>query len=76
VERFALAAAPGAAVRPSARRSSLHLARIERGAGSRFEYRDVPQESLAREEAEAWEVMRVDATPRFGQQASDQSLPR
>jgi tetratricopeptide (TPR) repeat protein len=68
VQRFALAAAPPEQpFAAQAEELDFISARIEQWRGLAFEFRDVPQESLAREEAEAWEVMRVDGLTRFGQ---------
>ncbi|MEX2204744.1 MAG: hypothetical protein WEF50_00780 [Myxococcota bacterium] len=66
--RFALAATPPQ--QPFASQiEELQFAseRIDVWRGLALEYRDVPQESLAREETEAWEVMRVDGFARSGQ---------
>ncbi len=67
-QRFALAAAPPEQPFASPAEELQFIdGRVERWRGLASELRDAPQESLAREEAEAWEVMRVDALARSGQ---------
>jgi tetratricopeptide (TPR) repeat protein len=67
-ERFALAAAaPAQPFSAEEEELAFIAARLEQWRGLAIEFRDVPQESLAREEAEAWEVMRVDGLTRYGQ---------
>ena len=67
-ESFALAAAVPVQPFASAAEELLFIeGRIELWQGLARETRDTPQESLAREEVEAWEVMRVDGLGRSGQ---------
>ncbi len=68
MERFAHAAsAPEQPFASGAEELEFIGGRIARWRELALEFHDVPQESLAREEAEAWEVMRVDALTRQGQ---------
>jgi hypothetical protein len=67
-ERFALAAAaPAEPFTTPADELRFIEARIERWRELALEHLGLPQESLAREEVEAWEVMRVDWFARGGQ---------
>ncbi len=69
-ERFALAAAAPEQPFPNAAEELRFVeGRIELWRHLASEVRNTPYESLAREEAEAWEVMRVDVLARSGQLA-------
>jgi tetratricopeptide (TPR) repeat protein len=69
-QRFAAAAAPPEQpFAGQAEELQFVTERIDLWRGLALEFRDVPQESLAREEAESWEVMRVDGLARSGQLA-------
>ena len=68
--RFALAsAAPEQPFASPAEEMLFIEGRIELWRGLAREVRNTPQESLAREEVEAWEIMRVDGLARSGQLA-------
>jgi tetratricopeptide (TPR) repeat protein len=68
MERFALAsAAPAQSFASEAEELEFIGARIGQWQALAVEFHAVPQESLAREEAEAWQVVRVDALTRQGE---------
>ena len=62
-------AAPEQAIASPAEELLFIEGRIELWRGLARDVRNTPQESLAREEAEAWEIMRVDGLARSGQLA-------